>query len=156
MRNIYTSLILVFVLLLILICILKQKRNNVDNINRNYLQQSDLHEKIADIFVDAWYSGILLKEKEKINEMIDHKIQINTYRGIGSNLIDSIQIINNIDILPNYKIKNLTTTLSAHNMIITHDLYQEENRNIFHGMFTLTKGINLKWKIISWSFYPSH
>lgn len=156
MRNIYTSLILVFVLLLILICILKQKRNNVDNINRNYLQQSDLHEKIADIFVNAWYSGILLKEKEKINEMIDHKIQINTYRGIGSNLIDSLQIINNIDILPNYKIKNLTKTLSAHNMIITHDLYQEENRNIFHGMFTLTKGIDLKWKIISWSFYPSH
>ena len=87
--------------------------------------------------------------------MIDHKIQINTYRGIGSNLIDSLQIINNI-IYFLFKIKNLTTTLSAHNMIITHDLYQEENRNIFHGIFTLTKGIDLKWKIISWSFYPSH
>ena len=102
------------------------------------------------------YSGILLKEKEKLNEMVHHKIQIDTYSGRGTNLIDTLNIINNIDILPNYKIKNLTTSLTQHNMVITHDLYQEENRNVFRGVFTLTKGIDLKWKVISWSFYPSH
>ena len=124
MRNACISIILIIILLLILICMLKQKKNHTDSVYRQYMINNDVNDNISKIFLNGWYSGILVKDEERLLQMTHPKAQINTYIGNGKNALEALEIIKRIDILPNYKITKYNMTLTNHNMVITHELLQ--------------------------------
>jgi hypothetical protein len=147
------SLILIFVLLLILVCSLKQKQNHTETVYRDYMLNTDLNNNVGKIVINGWFSSILVKDRETLFQMIHPKAQINTYMGMQNNALKSLHLITQIDLLPNYKIRRYQSTLTNNNMIISHELYQAENNDRFNSMFTFAKDSYLKWKVISWSFY---
>lgn len=153
MRNACISIILIIILLLILICMLKQKKNHTDSVYRQYMINNDINDNISKIFLNGWYSGILVKDEERLLQMTHPKAQINTYIGNGKNALEALEIIKRIDILPNYKITKYNMTLTNHNMVITHELLQTENNNRFTSLMTLSRDSYLKWKVLTWSFY---
>lgn len=153
MRNACISIILIIILLLILICMLKQKKNHTDSVYRQYMINNDVNDNISKIFLNGWYSGILVKDEERLLQMTHPKAQINTYIGNGKNALEALEIIKRIDILPNYKITKYNMTLTNHNMVITHELLQTENNNRFTSLMTLSRDSYLKWKVLTWSFY---
>ena len=132
---------------------LKQKKNHTDSVYRQYMINNDVNDNISKIFLNGWYSGILVKDEERLLQMTHPKAQINTYIGNGKNALEALEIIKRIDILPNYKITKYNMTLTNHNMVITHELLQTENNNRFTSLMTLSRDSYLKWKVLTWSFY---
>ena len=153
MKHTLISIMLIFILLLILICIIKQKKNNNDSPYKSYLMHNDINYKVSNVFINSWFSGILIKDTDRLFQMIHPKSQMDCYLGRGTNSLKVMELLSKIDIHPNYKIKHLHTTLTNHNMIVTHDLYQEETNTKYSSIFSLVKDSNLKWKVISWVFY---
>jgi hypothetical protein len=153
MRNACVSIILIIILLLILVCMLKQKKNHTDSVYRQYMINNDINDSVGKIFLQGWFSGILVKDEERLFQMIHPKVQINTYIGNGSNALEVIEIIKKIDVLPNYKITKYNMTLTNHNMVITHEVLQSENNSRYTSIMTLAKDSYLKWKVMTWSYF---
>jgi hypothetical protein len=153
MRTACVSITLIVILLLILVCMLKQKQNHTDTVYRQYMINNDLNNNVGKIFLKGWYSGILVKDEDRLFQMIHPKAQINTYLGNGRNALEALELMKRIDILPNYKITKYNMTLTNHNMVVTHTLVQTETNNRFTSIMTLTKDSYLKWKVLTWSFY---
>jgi len=153
MRTACVSITLIVILLLILVCMLKEKQNHTDTVYRQYMINNDLNNNVGKIFLKGWYSGILVKDEDRLFQMIHPKAQINTYLGNGRNALEALELMKRIDILPNYKITKYNMTLTNHNMVVTHTLVQTETNNRFTSIMTLTKDSYLKWKVLTWSFY---
>jgi hypothetical protein len=153
MRTACVSITLIIILLLILVCMLKQKQNHTDTVYRQYMINNDLNNNVGKIFLKGWYSGILVKDEDRLFQMIHPKAQINTYLGNGRNALEALELMKRIDILPNYKLTKYNMTLTNHNMVVTHVLLQTETNNRYTSIMTLTKDSYLKWKVLTWSFY---
>ena len=153
MRTACVSITLIVILLLILVCMLKEKQNHTDTVYRQYMINNDLNNNVGKIFLKGWYSGILVKDEDRLFQMIHPKAQINTYLGNGRNALEALELMKRIDILPNYKLTKYNMTLTNHNMVVTHTLVQTETNNRFTSIMTLTKDSYLKWKVLTWSFY---
>ena len=153
MRTACVSITLIVILLLILVCMLKEKQNHTDTVYRQYMINNDLNNNVGKIFLKGWYSGILVKDEERLFQMIHPKAQINTYLGNGRNALEALELMKRIDILPNYKLTKYNMTLTNHNMVVTHVLLQTETNSRFTSIMTLTKDSYLKWKVLTWSFY---
>ena len=153
MRTACVSITLIIILLLILVCMLKEKQNHTESVYRKYMIHNDVNNNVGKIFLKGWYSGILVKDEDRLLQMIHQKAQVNTYIGNGRNALEALEIAKKIDILPNYKITQYNMTLTNHNMTITHTLVQRETNNKFTSIMTLTKDSHLKWKVLTWSFY---
>lgn len=153
MRTACVSITLIIILLLILVCMLKQKQNHTDTVYRQYMINNDLNNNVGKIFLKGWYSGILVKDEDRLFQMIHPKAQINTYLGNGRNALESLELMKRMDILPNYKLTKYNMTLTNHNMVVTHVLLQTETNNRYTSIMTLTKDSYLKWKVLTWSFY---
>lgn len=153
MRTACVSITLIIILLLILVCMLKEKQNHTESVYRKYMIHNDVNNNVGKIFLKGWYSGILVKDEDRLLQMIHPKAQVNTYIGNGRNALEALEIAKKIDILPNYKITQYNMTLTNHNMTITHTLVQRETNNKFTSIMTLTKDSHLKWKVLTWSFY---
>ena len=153
MRNACISLILIFILLLIFVSILKEKQNHTETVYRKYMINNDINYNIANVFLKGWYSAILVKDEDRLLQMIHPKAQINTFVGNGKNALEALDISKRIDILPDYKISKINTTLTNHNMVVSHTLKQYENNNQYTSVITLSKDTYLKWKVLSWSFF---
>ena len=154
MRNAYISIILIFVLLLILVCIIKQKQHMNDSPRKQILMNNDINRKVSDIFVNLWFSGLLVKDRERLIQMIHPQAQFNTYLGRTRTISKILPLLFKIEVYPNYKIRNINITSTQQNMIISHDLYQLENKQLYSSTFTLMKSSSLKWRVLSWSYYP--
>ena len=137
MRTACVSITLIVILLLILVCMLKQKQNHTDTVYRQYMINNDLNNNVGKIFLKGWYSGILVKDEDRLFQMIHPKAQINTYLGNGRNALEALELMKRIDILPNYKITKYNMTLTNHNMVVTHTLVQTETNNRFTSIMTL-------------------
>ena len=157
LNNTFISMTLVIILLLILTCMIVDKKTRYETTQHHVLRTNDINHKLAQDVINAWFSGILTNNKKQIVRMMHSHVQIDTLYGRGQNHHQILNIINQIDIKPSYNIKNIhiNKVYNRNNfelLTITHDLYQEEDNAQYRSMFTMIHDHKGIWKVVSWGY----
>lgn len=153
MNTAFISVIIIFVLLLILVSILKQKAYGNETQYTAYLRNNDVNKKVGTIFIETFFSALLVKNKELLFHMVHPKLQIDTIYGRGTNSLASTNIFNRVNITPDYKIKNININSTNNTMVMTHDIILENLNEKYKSTMTLIKDHNGTWRLISWNYY---